>query len=384
MFKFKWIFKNRFTKINSEIFYIYKFPNDNILLVGKSIYIYDSNFNLIYSKVENHDGNFMNACIINNDSFIISELKDLTLILYSKTIIENKLNNENNNLIINQYNSKILLSRKYMHQILFFKENNDLICLHNNTILIYDFDKKKNYNIFIKTKLIESPRSNLLLIEDNLFFYTNNFLKIYKLKSMYKDPEKINLTLNINNRIELHEYDKNNIIIKTSGEIIKYNFNSKEIKFRIINEYKKLSITKNYILGINNDQIDFLNKNFDIIQIKRSFFSYMNYRDGIELDGQIVVLSGRFDKTIVISCEKSIIKAIIAANMRYIILGYLCSKIFIICKILGNYIILFNFFNFDFLLGILLVWFFCHLSKEILFNYYNCKSDLMIIPSDFF
>ena len=153
MFKLKWIFKNKSAKINSPIYNIYKFPNDNLLLVGQNIYIYDSNLNLIYSKINGNYVNSMNACIINDDLFIIAELRYLNMTLYSKATTENILYDENNNLINKQYNTRILVNMELIRQIIFFKENNDLICLINNAILIYDFDQKKIINASLRPSL---------------------------------------------------------------------------------------------------------------------------------------------------------------------------------------------------------------------------------------
>ena len=95
----------------------------------------------------------MNACIINDDLFIISELRYLNMTLYSKATTENILYDENNNLINKQYNTRILVNMELIRQIIFFKENNDLICLINNAILIYDFDQKKIINASLRPSL---------------------------------------------------------------------------------------------------------------------------------------------------------------------------------------------------------------------------------------
>ena len=87
MFNSKWIFKDKSFITYTSISNINKFPNGNILLIGENIYIYDSNLELIYSKTGGNDIYYMNACIINNDSFIVTDLT-LKMTFYSKVISE--------------------------------------------------------------------------------------------------------------------------------------------------------------------------------------------------------------------------------------------------------------------------------------------------------
>ena len=157
MFKLKWIYKNKSFKINAIINNVYKFPNENLLLIGEKIYIiYNSNLELIYSKTSENELFYMSACIINDDSFILLDLTDNMTFCY-KTDTENNLNNENDNLMNKEYyNTRIFKGVKNTAQILFYKENNDLICLNDYEILIYDFDKKKIIISFLRQRLRNS------------------------------------------------------------------------------------------------------------------------------------------------------------------------------------------------------------------------------------
>lgn len=229
---------------------------------------------------------------------------------------------------------------------------------------------------------MESTQSNLLLIEDNLFFYNNNVLKMYKLKSMNQDPEKTNIILNTNVYIMIYEYNNNNIIIKTANEIIKYDFILKQIKLRITTEYEAISVTKNFILGFKNLEVNILSKNFDIIQIKR-FLLFVYFNKGIELNDKIVLLSSKHNKTRIVSYKKNIIKAIILAILRYLFFGIVCCYCYISIKCIKNCIIQFDFLKFDFCLVILLFFWSYFMIKDLLFNYFNYQRALIILPSDF-
>ena len=156
MFKFKWIFKYESIKINAIINNVYKFPNENLLLIGEKIYIYNSNLELIYSKSDENELFYMSGCIINDDSFILLDLKG-NMTFYYKTDTENDLNIENDNLMNKyHYNTRIIKRVKNTAQILFYKENNDLICFNDYEILIYDFDKKKIIISFLRQRLRNS------------------------------------------------------------------------------------------------------------------------------------------------------------------------------------------------------------------------------------
>ena len=194
---------------------------------------------------------------------------------------------------------------------------------------------------------------------------------------MNQEPEKIKLILNMNARVKQSQYDNNNIIIKTINEIIKYNFKTKQIDLRIRNEYEELSITKNYILGFKKTEINILNKKFELIQIKRE------YRFDEGLDNKIVLIKYSHYGTEIVSYKKSIIKAIIFANLRYIFLGILsilCYQTFI--NII-DYLINFNFLKFDLYFMIVLFILSFLLLKELFFHYFNFQSNLIPLPSDY-
>ena len=220
----------------------------------------------------------------------------------------------------------------------------------------------------------------MLLIEDNLIFYTDEYLKIYKLKQLGQEPEKTKLILNMNDRVKLSQYDNNNIIIKTINEIIKYNFKTKQINLRIRNEYEELSITKNYILGFKKTEMNILNKNFELIQKKIKY----RFDEGLEFDNKIVIIKYSHFGIEIVSYEKSIIKAIIFANLRYIFLGILSILCFKTIKYIIHYLINFDFLKFDLYYKIVLFFLSFVLLKELFFHYFNFQRDLIPLPSDYF
>ena len=119
---------------------------------------------------------------------------------------------------------------------------------------------------------MENPQSNLLLIKDNIFFYSNGNLKLYKLNSLVTEPQNFGPILNsINNQIiiKLDYFDNDNILI-IYDKIVKYNYRLNQIVLRIRNRFYEVIVTKNYILCF--DKFCYiLNKNLELIQIKKKF-----------------------------------------------------------------------------------------------------------------
>ena len=120
-----------------------------------------------------------------------------------------------------------------------------------------------------------------------------------------------------------------------------------------------------------------LDKNFNLI-LKKNFFS--NCSLGIELNDNKIILISQGDTSKVQIYKKSIIKGTIFAILRYGTLIYL-SYIFIlsIIKVLEN-----EFFNFEFNCAIFLILWSFNVFKNLFFNYFDFKSNLTLLPSDFF
>ena len=381
MFGVKKIFRYKSFKINCELNQIYTFPNNNILLLGQNLFIYDNNFNLIFIEKENIY--YDKAYIINNDLFITDHLRSSSVILFSHVNKGNKIDNEKNNLIDKAFNKKIIINDNF-HYILFYKKNNDLIFIPNEIdkhfIYIYDFDCKKNYKCFLKTKIMENPQSNLLLIKDDLFFFSKSNLKIYKLNSLFDEPRNLGPVLNNNIGhgqniiIILHYYDNDNIIINNLRIIIKYNYKLNQITFRIRNDYSYFIITKNYILGFKGYSCYVLNINLELIQTKKNYYLRL-CKKGIERnDGNIILLLeyGR------IECfKKSIIKAIIFFILRYLLFFFECY-LFLIS--MGHIAYNNNLLDYKLYLAIFVSVQSYNTIINLLFNYFNNKSFIL---SDF-
>ena len=380
MFKIKKIFQYKNFVLNDDkINNIYNFPNNNILLLGYNLYIYDLNFNLIFT--ENENIYYDEAYIINNDQFIASHPRTSSTILFQSESKENisKLNKEDNSLANKSFNKKIIIN-DYFRFLLLYKKNNDLIFIPNHItrdfIFIYDFDVNKNYKCFIKTKIMESPQSNLLLIKDNIFFYSNGNLKLYKLNSLVTEPQNFGPILNsINNQIiiKLDYFDNDNILI-IYDEIVKYNYRLNQIVLRIRNRFYEVIVTKNYILCF--DKFCYiLNKNLELIQIKKNFFSKY-YNKGVEINNEKILLLQ--EKKNIICFKKSYQKTIIFFALRYLVIFY---TILFLCIGVINFVFHFKPWDYIFYLSIFVIVQAYNMLKNLVFYYLDNK---VVIPSDFF
>lgn len=364
MFKVKKIFRKENISYNTTIYSIDKFPNGNILLLGEKIQIYDPNFNLIYLNEETEDFCF-SSCILNNDSFLVSQT--LNLFLFYKN---NYYYSENENITFKtlSYNYKTIIPIS-TRQVLYHKSNN-LICTSykDGKISIYDFDKNKNYNCFIKTILIEKPKSNLVVIGDNLIFYTNSQLKLYDLKLLNKPPEIIDL-IDLSpisyDSVKINEFDKDNVILYNDHLIIKYDFKFKQIKLRIKNNYRFLTITNNYIFAFDYHKCHLLNKKFDFIQILSDF--RVDYHEGLELlNGEFLLVSIKYKSSKIHVYKKNLLKCVASTILRYFIILVLSSII------LRYFIFSIKKFNFrkiyEYIYFVLIIWMML-VVKRLIFNH---------------
>ena len=364
MFKLRKFYNHRNVHFNTVIESIKIFPNGNLLLLGKKVQIYDPNFNLIYLYVISGFSCF-DSCIISNDLFLALRIPEL--ILFYKNNCSS--NDENTKLINISYNFKVIPICGL--QFLFHKCNN-LICRPfsdlGDQIIIYDFDKNKDYNCFIKTVLKEKTESNLLLMDNTLIFYVNATLKLYNLKLLNKPPEKMNL-MNLSKNsddVRIKKFDKDNIIIYNKDYIIKYDFKFKEIKLKINNDYYFLTITQNYILAFNyGKHCKLLNKNFDLIQ-PLGDYSTKDYIGEELLNGEIVLVHYGYTFSKIHTYKKNLMKCVVFTSIRYLIIIFLSSLV------LRYFIYNLNKFNFkkfyDYIYFGLIIWIII-IIKRLIFNH---------------
>ena len=319
MFKLKKIYRHKSINFNTTIYSIDMFPNGNLLLLGEKIQIYDPSFNLIYLN-ESLEDICYSSCIINNDLFLVCHI--LNLYLFYKNNNDNDYENENLKLKTVSYKFKIIIKESII-QALFHRFNN-LVCkrISKKDIIIYDFNRKKDYQCFVKTVLKANPQSNLVLINDILIFFENFHLLFYNIKFLNRPPQLfylIDISVNNDEKIIIREFDKDNIIIYNTKLLIKYDFKFKQIKLRLRMDYKNILITKNYILAFDYHNCNLLSKNFCFIQLLKDY--WCSYAIGVEqLKGEIALVHVNYRSSKIHVYRKNYIKCIIFTSIRYLII----------------------------------------------------------------